>query len=111
MSKNTISRKSATNRDALRTLQDDRIDTEGEPFDSDEPAAIAEYWQGASIIENCEAVGTTRRPGQRGPQKAPTKKRTALRIDPEVLAYFRATGSGWQTRINDVLRAYVQGRR
>ncbi|MGN6549432.1 MAG: BrnA antitoxin family protein [Pararhizobium sp.] len=30
--------------------------------------------------------------GQRGPQKAPTKERAGLRLDPEVVRYFRATG-------------------
>ncbi len=27
----------------------------------------------------------------------------SLRIDPEVLAAFKATGAGWQTRMNDAL--------
>lgn len=40
----------------------------------------------------------------RGPQKAPTKKLVSLRLDPEVVDHFRATGQGWQSRMNDVLR-------
>jgi uncharacterized protein (DUF4415 family) len=32
------------------------------------------------------------------------KEKVSLRLDPEVVAHFRATGSGWQTRVNDVLR-------
>lgn len=31
-----------------------------------------------------------------------------LRLDPEVLEHFRAAGPGHQTRINAVLRAYVE---
>jgi uncharacterized protein (DUF4415 family) len=27
-----------------------------------------------------------------------------LRLDPDVLAHFRATGPGWQSRINEALR-------
>jgi uncharacterized protein (DUF4415 family) len=46
--------------------------------------------------------------GQRGPQKAPTKERVGLRLDPDVLAHFRATGPGWQRRINDVLAKHVK---
>lgn len=46
--------------------------------------------------------------GQRGPQKSPTKERVGLRLDPEVLAHFRATGPGWQGRINDVLARHVR---
>ena len=41
----------------------------------------------------------------RGPQVAPTKRQVTLRLDPDVLAKFRATGRGWQTRINEALRA------
>jgi len=45
-----------------------------------------------------------RRPGQRGPQKAPPKAQITLRLDPDLIDYFKAGGSGWQTRINDTLR-------
>jgi uncharacterized protein (DUF4415 family) len=31
-----------------------------------------------------------------------------LRLDPDVLAALRATGDGWQTRVNDTLRANLQ---
>ena len=39
------------------------------------------------------------------------KKQTALRIDEDVLAWFRAQGRGYQARMNAVLRAYVGARR
>lgn len=42
--------------------------------------------------------------GERGPQKAPTKKQVTLRLDKDVVERFRATGPGWQVRINDALR-------
>ncbi len=45
-----------------------------------------------------------RRRGERGPQKAPTKKQVTLRLDKDVVERFRATGPGWQGRINDALR-------
>lgn len=44
-------------------------------------------------------------PVRRGrPKSDSPKEMTTLRLDPEVLAYFKASGSGWQTRINDALR-------
>ena len=46
--------------------------------------------------------------GQRGPQKAPTKERIGLRLDRDVVAHFRATGPGWQSRINEVLAKHVK---
>lgn len=36
-----------------------------------------------------------------------TKTHTGLRIDDEVLSWFKQQGKGWQTRMNGVLRAYV----
>ena len=41
---------------------------------------------------------------RRGPQKAPTKRLVSLRLDPDVVEHFRATGPGWQGRVNDALR-------
>jgi uncharacterized protein (DUF4415 family) len=41
----------------------------------------------------------------RGPQKAPTKQLVSLRLDPETVETFKATGPGWQSRMNEVLRA------
>ena len=43
----------------------------------------------------------------RGPQKAPTKVLTTVRLDADVLAFFKAQGAGYQTRINDELRKVV----
>ena len=44
----------------------------------------------------------------RGPQKAPTKVSTTIRLDADVLAYFRARGRRYQTQINDELRKVVK---
>lgn len=48
-----------------------------------------------------------KRQGQRGPQHAPTKLPVTVRYNPEVVAYFKATGAGWQTRMNDALCEWV----
>mgnify|MGYP001605734235 CR=1 FL=1 len=42
--------------------------------------------------------------GERGPQKSPTKQQVTLRLDRDVVERFRATGEGWQSRINAALR-------
>ena len=39
------------------------------------------------------------------PKAAVTKEAVKLRLDADLLAALRATGDGWQTRINDMLRA------
>jgi len=45
---------------------------------------------------------------RQGLKAQPTKEAISLRVDPEVLGWFRAQGSGWQTRMNAVLRAYKE---
>jgi uncharacterized protein (DUF4415 family) len=45
--------------------------------------------------------------GERGPQNAPKKVPISIRMSPEVVAYFRASGKGWQGRVDKVLKAYV----
>jgi uncharacterized protein (DUF4415 family) len=42
------------------------------------------------------------------PKAAVTKEAVSIRLSPEVLAYFRSSGAGWQTRIDTVLREYVK---
>jgi len=43
----------------------------------------------------------------RGPQKKPTKVAITLRVSPEVDEYFRSTGKGWQSRMDQVLKEFV----
>jgi uncharacterized protein (DUF4415 family) len=46
--------------------------------------------------------------GVRGPQKAPTKERITIRLSADVVARFRATGTGWQTRMDAALKDWLQ---
>lgn len=36
------------------------------------------------------------------------KEMVTLRLDPEIVAWFRSAGRGYQTRINAVLKAFVE---
>lgn len=45
---------------------------------------------------------------RRGPGRAPHKVPTTIRFDPEVLAALKATGRGWQTRVNEAMREWVK---
>ena len=44
----------------------------------------------------------------RGPQAVPTKVLTTIRLDVDVLEFFKAQGSGYQSRINDTLGKVVR---
>ena len=48
---------------------------------------------------------------QRGPQKTPTKQMTTIRLSPEVMSAFKATGAGWQTRIDGALKDWLKTNR
>ena len=67
-----------------------------EPYDPNDPATVTAFWNSASI---------KRGPGRpAGAVKRPTLN---MRVDADVLAAFKATGPGWQTRINTLLRDAV----
>ena len=42
--------------------------------------------------------------GVRGAQKSPTKERITIRLSRDVVERFRATGDGWQTRVDTALQ-------
>ncbi len=46
-----------------------------------------------------------------GLKPVPAKKLLTLRIDGDVLAWFKSQGRGYQTRINTLLRAYMDANR
>lgn len=43
----------------------------------------------------------------RGPQATPTKILTSVRLDADILEFFKSQGSGYQSRINEALRMEV----
>ncbi len=50
-------------------------------------------------------VEVPKRKGGRPPKAVEDRKKfTSLRLDPDVLAHFQASGRGWRTRINEALR-------
>ena len=50
------------------------------------------------------------KPKKGRPNTDTPKIATGIRLDPEVLEAFRATGKGWQTRINDALKEWLKAR-
>jgi len=76
------------------------------PYDPNNAFATRAFFAGADLIRHGKVV----RRGKRGPQKAPTKKLVSLRLSPEVVAHFRSTGPGWQTRIDSTLLKSIRKR-
>lgn len=54
-----------------------------------------------------QAVAHLLKPKRGRPPKAARKRATNIRLSPEVLAFFRASGPGWQTRVDEVLKAHA----
>ena len=44
----------------------------------------------------------------RGPQKAPRKSPVSIRLDEAIIAAFRSTGRGWQSRVNEALHDWLK---
>jgi len=44
----------------------------------------------------------------RGPQASPTKVLTSVRLDADILEFFKSKGAGYQSRINAALRMEVE---
>jgi uncharacterized protein (DUF4415 family) len=79
------------------------------PFDDDNPEWTEEMFARARPPEELPPDVLAAFPRTRGrPVKARPKIRVAVRLDPDVVEHFRATGPGWQTRINDALARMVR---
>jgi len=53
-------------------------------------------------------VALNKKRGERGAQKSPTKVPTTIRFDADILAALKASGRGWQTRVNEAMREWVK---
>jgi uncharacterized protein (DUF4415 family) len=86
------------------------------PIEDDAPeltdAELAEMRPAREVLPpDFYAMVTKRRPGQRGPGKKPAKVAMTIRVDADTLAAWKASGAGWQRRVNDVLRKAAKGGR
>lgn len=88
MKKPATSTKSRTDWKRVDALNDRRIDF------SDMPELTPEMFARAVV--------------RRGLKPVPRKKQLTLRIDSNVLEWYKRQGPGYQTRINALLRAYMQ---
>ena len=74
-------------------------------IDPDCPKTKASDWEGAVLKQGGVVVGRAR---TRGPNRQPVKEQVAVRYSQDVLAAFRATGAGWQTRMDAALRDWLK---
>ncbi len=63
---------------------------------------------GSSFFKKAEAYDGRQLKTRGRPKATMTKEPVKLRLDADVLAALRASGEGWQTRINEALRASLR---
>lgn len=85
-------RKSKTNWEAVDRLTDDEINKLAASDPDAAPILTDEWFARAELV-------------------APKKRPITIRVDADVLEYFQQSGSRYQTRINQVLRAYVEAKK
>jgi uncharacterized protein (DUF4415 family) len=71
------------------------FDASVEPYNPNDEASVTAFWTQANVQ-------------RRGSQKAPLKVPTTIRFDADVLAALKASGRGWQTRVNAAMREWVK---
>jgi BrnA antitoxin of type II toxin-antitoxin system len=83
-------------------------------YDPNDPKAVAKFWKGALITRGGgvasvqAAMAERRKPGQRGPGIKPSKVAINIRLSLEVLDAFKATGEGWQTKVDGALKDWLK---
>ena len=85
-----------------------KIDPEIDEFETSLLRSLEQATQEQFAGVHTPAQITARRGRPIGSTKADSKQAVKLRFDPDVLAALRATGRGWQTRVNDVMREWVK---
>ncbi|MCP8900212.1 BrnA antitoxin family protein [Gilvimarinus xylanilyticus] len=73
------------------------------------PDAENPEWTDEMFARARRGTEAARRLGR--PKSEKTKRSTTLRLDEDVIEFFKRDGKGWQTRLNNALREYVSEHR
>lgn len=91
---------------AAMTDEEDKAIAEAALADPDAQPLEEERLARMQPVSAADAADINRRLRGRPRLEAP-KRLVSLRLDPDVVERFRATGPGWQSRINEVLRKHL----
>ena len=109
MKSDVTGKPSGPNLAKLRALADADIALDEDmPYDPNDPAAVEAFWNHAVVTPGggVEATLAALRRA-RGPSQTPRKLQLTVRYSPEVVAYFKATGKGWQGRMDAALKEWI----
>jgi uncharacterized protein (DUF4415 family) len=86
----------------------DWVDPDDAPELTEEFFEKGQWRIGDKVVSREEGMAAARKALRRGrPKKAARKVQVSIRYSPEVLAHFRATGKGWQTRMDEALKEWI----
>jgi uncharacterized protein (DUF4415 family) len=94
-----------------------RVDDPECAYDPNDAKAVDEFWKDAVVVKGGgiaavrAALAEKRKPGQRGPGKRPPKVLINIRLSSDVLDAFKATGDGWQTKVDGALKDWLKDHR
>ena len=74
------------------------------PYNPQDRKETLAYWKGGITHQGVEELRAKR--GRPAKPPGERKEQIALRLDADVLAWYRSMGTGWQTRMNAVLKAF-----
>ncbi len=74
------------------------------PYNPDDESEVAAFWKDAIHHKGLAEFRAKR--GRPKLQPEEKKEQIALRVDRDVLEWFRAQGTGWQSRMNAALRQF-----
>ena len=73
----------------------EHVHDQDSPYDRDNPKAVSDYFKDAVVTH--------------GGGYQMVRAVINIRLSPEALSAFRATGNGWQTRVDGALRDWLKG--
>ena len=83
-----------------------------EMIDDDNPEWNDKMFEKATTVEDSNLPESFKAAVRHGrPPQAIKKVMLTVRYSAEVIEYFKSTGKGWQTRMDEVLREYVNSHR
>lgn len=92
-----------------RDLPESWVDPEDAPELSDAFFEKAEYRIGEQVVPPEQGRQAMQKALSRGrPKAAQTKLALTVRYDADIVAAFKASGKGWQTRMNEALRDWLK---
>ncbi len=110
MKKNTTGKPLGSDLEQLRALPDAAIAIdEDTPYDPLDPDAVEAFWKGSVVVREGGAPAVRKALARhgRGLGWKARKILLSVRYSPEVVEYFKSTGAGWQTRMDEALREWM----